>query len=427
MSHIDLATLAVFTVFFGFAWLALADTFRQSKYQLRQARYYFGCLLGIVLCGSIANFFHVDQTITYAILAILGTAALWWQIGPLTLAATAIKKRDYKRVLDLLEPVIKRDPEHVAALVSIAPGYIGLGQFEKAIECCDKAIELMPSEGMAYNNRAAALLGLNRADDAIDAANKALGLNQKFSLARTNRAIGYAMTRRYEECLADCQQALKENPQLVLALYWQSVAKCAMWKLDDALLDCSRALNLCSWQNPALAALVRVVRAACYLNKHEFAKVLSECNDILNCPDAPPIALLMRAEAHAAQGNIDQALLDMDNLETKEIPKVIQAFSLSARADIALKQNSPVLALEYSRRAVELDNDPSILTYRAKMLLATNDVGTAFDLLSQAIEMHKFAAEAYWYRHKAYVARGQRENASKDEAFARSLGYQPLD
>lgn len=343
------------------------------------------------------------------------------------IASAALNNGDYQRVLDLMEPLLAKNSEHASALVMAAAAHVCLGQYDQAIAYCDKALAVNPKDVMSYNNRAGALLSLDRADEAIIDATKALELDRKCTKARINRGIGYGMTNRYKECEADCRQALAEDPKSIRARFWLITAKVGMWKLDEALLDCNQALTLCSTQYPEMDSPIKLLRSVCYLCRHEFAKAIDGCNAILDSPNPLPAALLIRAEAQADNRKFQKALNDLDALDRTNPKNNIKAWSLCCRSQVALELQMPELALQYATDALDLRKDQVTLTHKAIVLLKNNETDNAIDLLSEAIEIDAFAAEAYWYLHRAYAARGENEKARENANTALCFGYKPLD
>ena len=70
--------------------------------------------------------------------------------------------------------------------------FLEWGEYEKAIECFDKAIELDPNDADAYNNRGVAYYNLEEYERAIEDYDKAIALDPNYAKAYENRRIAYA-------------------------------------------------------------------------------------------------------------------------------------------------------------------------------------------------------------------------------------------
>ena len=63
------------------------------------------------------------------------------------------------------------------------------GQFQQAIECCDRAIALNPDYAEAWSNKSAALLDLGQYQEALECSNRAIGLKPDYADAWGNKGI----------------------------------------------------------------------------------------------------------------------------------------------------------------------------------------------------------------------------------------------
>lgn len=97
------------------------------------------------------------------------------------------------------------------------------GNYDKAVECYQKAIEKNPSSSTAYNDLGVMYyLYLNEADKAIETLKKALSIDSNYIGAHTNLALIYEQTGNKEEALKHwAQRARLGKPED----YWTKTAK----------------------------------------------------------------------------------------------------------------------------------------------------------------------------------------------------------
>lgn len=108
----------------------------------------------------------------------------------LTAGAHALRMGDFEEGLSLTIEGLNSTMtmtlrDRAGALSNLCAGYLGIGQYVKALESCDQALELNDRNWRIYNNRALALLGAGRIVAARDDLEKGLALNPDSStLAR---------------------------------------------------------------------------------------------------------------------------------------------------------------------------------------------------------------------------------------------------
>jgi tetratricopeptide (TPR) repeat protein len=86
---------------------------------------------------------------------------------PVAAAREALAAEDPEAAIALLEPFLKRDPRHAAALVERATAYCMLGDLEACETDLDRAVQADPTLRQAWLNRSAVALAEQRWDDAL--------------------------------------------------------------------------------------------------------------------------------------------------------------------------------------------------------------------------------------------------------------------
>lgn len=82
------------------------------------------------------------------------------------------------------------DPEDSEVLSRLGAALCNTGEFQKALELCDKAILLDPRHGAAWHNKGMALKYLGREEEALSCFRKALSLGSQSTYLLSHRADG---------------------------------------------------------------------------------------------------------------------------------------------------------------------------------------------------------------------------------------------
>jgi tetratricopeptide (TPR) repeat protein len=91
------------------------------------------------------------------------------------MAATLLTQKKYSDAIPHLDRSIQSEPNRVLAYVLRASGYNSIGEYDKAMEDCNKAIALNQHEPRAWTKRAFAHIGLERYSDAVEDCDQAIG------------------------------------------------------------------------------------------------------------------------------------------------------------------------------------------------------------------------------------------------------------
>jgi len=76
--------------------------------------------------------------------------------------------------------VLKNDTKNVDAWIHKGLALYELGEYEKAIECCDSVLEINPKNSVAWYNKACFESMLGNVDNAISYLKKAIELNKSW-------------------------------------------------------------------------------------------------------------------------------------------------------------------------------------------------------------------------------------------------------
>ncbi|MBI9016933.1 MAG: tetratricopeptide repeat protein [Phycisphaerae bacterium] len=106
-------------------------------------------------------------------------------------ALDCLLEEDNARAIVLFTKIIKADPGNYDDYSNRGNAYVGLKQYDKALDDFDKAIELFPDDPEVYSSRGLTYLYTKEYDKALADCNKALALDPKDMLTYHFRAKVY--------------------------------------------------------------------------------------------------------------------------------------------------------------------------------------------------------------------------------------------
>lgn len=132
-------------------------------------------------------------------------------------AYEAIKNRDYKTGKELLEKVVKINPNIPEVINDLGLLNLNLENYDKAIELLEKAIQLKPDFSLALNNLGNALMKKKKFDEAIKNYKKAIDADIKNSHAYYNLATLYFKKNEIKNAEKYFNLAIQLSPKLISA------------------------------------------------------------------------------------------------------------------------------------------------------------------------------------------------------------------
>ena len=161
--------------------------------------------------------------------ALLGVAALLLPVpdplfagplaDPLAAAQEAVDGGDSERALDLLAPILKREPKNARALLLRSTARCIGGELDLCRKDLDQALALDPTLRQGWLNRAGLAISEKRYDDAI----AALAQAEKLDPAATDNAINlgavYLLQGKLEPASREFERHLAANPGSAGAYY----------------------------------------------------------------------------------------------------------------------------------------------------------------------------------------------------------------
>ncbi len=137
----------------------------------------------------------------------------WLLRGPLL-----EKVRQHSRAIEALPSNASDNPEHPDNLKKRGDAMFGLGRYEDAITCYDRAIHIQPNNPKLWCSLASALMKLTRYREAIACFDRAIHLKPESHIPWYWRSRVLIELKRYPEALRSLEQSLLNKPNFQPAL-----------------------------------------------------------------------------------------------------------------------------------------------------------------------------------------------------------------
>ena len=182
-------------------------------------------------------------------------------------AVASQSEGDYQLAIEWCDKALDLNPRLFSAYVIRGAAYSIKGDFDSGIADCDRAIGLNPNYIAAYVSRGIAYSGKGDYDQAIGDCNRAIELAPDNVAAHVGRGIAYAYRGDYDQAIGDCNRAIELAPDNVAAHVTRGIAYAYRGDYDLAIADYDRAIEL----NPNVASTYANLGEA-WLHLAEWAK-----------------------------------------------------------------------------------------------------------------------------------------------------------
>lgn len=336
--------------------------------------------------------------------------------GWLDRALALSRSGDWAGAADAAGRAIELDPTSSAAWANRGVYRFWTGDLEGAVADLEKAVDIDPSERVAMNGNALLAMNDGRFDDAVIELSRALRQAPGDDFALGTRAQAYLALEQYDRALRDIDTLIAGRPTDVpLKLRRIGVLEQAgRTEQADAEMD---ALAEADPSAPG----VLLNQAALKLERGK----AQEASDILDrflasSPANPRSALILRAEAAIALGQLDRAAQDLATVR-EAAPADAEVLNnlcwTAATAGVLLDQ-----ALRDCDAALAIAPDsPAILDSRGRLLLQRGDLAGALAAYEAALAIAPELPASLYGRGVARIASGQVEEGERDKAAAIAL------
>ncbi len=159
---------------------------------------------------------------------------------------------------------------------------------------------------MAYNNRGAGYMGLNEYEQAIQNLNHALQLNPKLSLAYSNRGAVYSnYFKEYQRAILEFDRSLELNPKNIFVYYNRGITYYLLKEYQRAIQNFDHALEL----DPKYTS-VYFSRGNAYGRLKKYGRAIDDFNHVIELAPNFACAYNNRGNAYLGLGDIQQARAD---------------------------------------------------------------------------------------------------------------------
>jgi tetratricopeptide (TPR) repeat protein len=143
--------------------------------------------------------------------------------------------REYEKAIECYEKAVKIDPKDAFAWNSMGLAYNASKKYEKAIECFEKAVKIDPKDAFAWDYMGTSYDELKKYEKAIDCYEKAVKINPKYAFAWNNMGLAYNALKKYEKAFECYEKAVKIYPKCAPAWSNMGLAYDALKKYEKAI------------------------------------------------------------------------------------------------------------------------------------------------------------------------------------------------
>ena len=290
----------------------------------------------------------------------------------------ALAKDDLITAIAAFRAVIKDQPELVEASRLLAVAHMRNNEPELAKETLIRNIELAESNPETYLNYAQYLIGYKSYEDANKEIDKALKIAPA-NIEALKMKLNVASLLKDKEMIVSTIDAIKKyHPNDAIGFQKSGNFNLAMKKYDEAIRDYEKALSLSGKLLPDLASITKV-----YLAKKDHASAIRRLEKEMNARPKNPIPLELLGEVYLDKGNYDKA--------KKYITKAIDlnpkwSLPYSSLANVYLKKGDTTSAISTYQSALKaIPDDVSLLARLAQIYERKRDFDKAAELYERIL------------------------------------------
>lgn len=356
-----------------------------------------------------------------------------------------LKAKEWDEAIACFTDVIKLEPAdaamYAAAYNNRAYAYGQKGDYDHAIEDCNKAIDIDPNYAGAYHNRGGAYSEKGAYDLALADLSKAIELNPGFASAYYNRGNVYRMKGNYGQAIKDYNKAVELDSNHVSAYYNRGNIYGGMGEYNRAIEDYNKAIAI----KPNFADAYNA-RGNAHVGKGDYNLAIEDCSKAIELDSNMAEAYHSRGTAYAGKENHDRAIEDFDKaIELNpDFPDAYNSRGIAyagkgdyGRAiesyDRAIKLNPRYTLAHYNRgnahnrigdynQAIKCYNEATKLD--SNNIYAHNNLGTAcykkgdyeeaIKAFDKAIQLNSKLSDLYCNRGLVHYEKVQYERAIED-------------
>jgi len=284
-------------------------------------------------------------------------------------------------------------------------------EYDKAIECYDKALEIDPANANAWGAKGWALYELGKSDEAIKCYDKAIEIKPKAARFWNNKGVVFDDLEKFDEALRCYETAIDVRPNYEAAWCNKGNLLDGQGKHDEAIRCCDRAIQITpkndyAWNQKGWSLLN-----------------LNKCIDALGCFEKaieinPKFANSWTGKGLALYnlGRYNEAI-DCFDTSIKISPEVPYAWA--GKGWSLSKLGSKGEALKCYDKAIDLDSEYARpWADKGEVLFDTGRFNESLECCDKSIEIYPEDDLAWDIKGKALQALGR--HAEAEEAFAKA-------
>jgi len=142
-------------------------------------------------------------------------------------------KNEYEKSIECYDKALKIDSKYAEAWGNKGVALTDLGKYKEGIEYIDKALEIDPNDATVWNSKAAALNNLGKYNEAIEYIDKALEKDPNDADALHNKGFALNYLGKYNEAIECFNKALKIDPDNANTLSNSIINKLTLKLLEE--------------------------------------------------------------------------------------------------------------------------------------------------------------------------------------------------
>ncbi len=150
---------------------------------------------------------------------------------------------EYDKAIECYNKALDKNSKRESIYCGKAKALKALGKYNEALECCEKALSLDSHSADAYNTKGSSFIGLSKNKEALESYKKALELDPENPTYLSNVSFALNGLEKYEEALTYSENAVKRNPRLTAAYINMGNALEGLGKTEEALKSYDKAIK----------------------------------------------------------------------------------------------------------------------------------------------------------------------------------------
>lgn len=392
---------------------------------IRSFREEFWLLLAVLMGIAwviVTTWYDLSRLVILSGLALLSAAYYFLHYGNSQRAYIEFKKGHNDNALQICKLQMRRFPKDPYPYNLAAQACLRLKDFEGAIEYSTEGIQRAGDFKHLLWVRGEARRNLCLYEKALDDATTAIKYGQKDAGIFILQALALQGLYRYNEAMNILESDQVKNKDKTFVLLLKAYLLDAMNQFDAAYETCKSAFEEISADNLAYGLTIRSI---IYSDLGRLDEAIDDADATLEIEPGGDYIYVNRAYFRGRQGDKAGAIEDLETLGSLVTPYTLGHLH-SNRARISLLQGHLIDALESTKEAIKVANNPErFLSTHGLMLLRNGIFDEAKRTLDKAIEIDKYNAEAYYFRAELHEKMGNIEEAEKDKKIALDFGYIP--